>query len=287
MIVSKIKSLDLVWRIIYIFSFNSSIKYKIWYVFWEIVKMIRLITGKKLKPFFPKYLYWDYVIKNEIWKFKIKELSDMHSIINPYTEKQLLKYFLMYQEGIFLDIWTNIWKYSILIWNRTNMKIFSFEPNTFLVNNYLSYNIKLNWLENRISLLNIWLWNIESEQNLYVRDNSFWEASLGCNGETIEWKKKFKVKIDKLDSIYKIHCINPNEVRLIKIDVEGFEYKVFLWAKEFLSKTTECVLIVEIIEETINKNDTIDLIKSLWFSLLEKMYWDNYIFYKWFKNIKT
>ena len=208
----------------------------------------------------------------------------MHSIINPYTERKLLKYFLMYQDGIFLDIWTNIWKYSILIWNKTNMKIFSFEPNTFLVDNYLSYNIKLNWLGNRISLLNIWLWNIASEQNLYIQDNSFWEASLHWDEEIIEWKKKFKVKIERLDSIYKTNGINPSEVRLIKIDVEWFEYNVFLWAKEFFSEITECILIVEIIEKTINKNDTIDLIKSLWFILLEKVYGDNYIFYKWLKK---
>jgi len=230
----KIRELNLINRIIYLFIFKASFKYKFWYIIWEIVKTFRLLTGKKLRPYFPKYLYWDYIIENEIWKFKIKEKSDMHWIINPYTERELLDYFLKYNDWFFLDIWANIWKYSILIWNKTNMKIFSFEPNTFLVDNYLSYNIKLNWLNKKIDILNVWL-----------------------------WKEKSELKID-----------------LIKIDVEWFEYDIFLWAKDFFSKAKKCTLIIEIIKSSKNKNKTIDLIETFWFKLENKLFWDNYIFSK-------
>ncbi len=68
MIINKIKSFNFVWRIIYIFSFKSSLKYRFWYIIWEIVKMFRLITGKKLKPYFPKNLYWDYIIRGNFYE---------------------------------------------------------------------------------------------------------------------------------------------------------------------------------------------------------------------------
>jgi FkbM family methyltransferase len=256
------------------------LKYRFWYIIWEIVKMFRLITGKKLKPYFPKNLYWDYIIENKIWKFLIKEISDMHSIINPYTERELLNYFLFYTDGIFLDIWTNIGKYSIFVWNKTNMKIFSFEPNIYLVNNYLSYNIKLNWLENRVTLLGIWLWNEKSKLVLNVPNDSFWEASLCPKSQINKTNNSLDVHVDMLDSIAIEKNINPFDVRLIKIDVEWFEYNVFLWAKVFFSKLKKCTLIIEIIEESKNKTATMKLIESFWFELKDKLYWDNYIFLK-------
>jgi hypothetical protein len=44
------------------------LKYRFWYIIWEIVKMFRLITGKKLKPYFPKNLYWDYIIRGNFYE---------------------------------------------------------------------------------------------------------------------------------------------------------------------------------------------------------------------------
>ena len=83
-----------------------------------------------------------------------------------------------------------------------------------------------------------------------------------------------------LDSIAIEKNINPFDVRLIKIDVEWFEYNVFLWAKVFFSKLKKCTLIIEIIEESKNKTATMKLIESFWFELKDKLYWDNYIFLK-------
>lgn len=200
----------------------------------------------------------------------------MHSILNPNSEKELLKYFKL-NWGIFLDIWTNVWKYSIYVWkqNKNNL-VYSFEPNTYLYKNYLIENIKLNKLLN-VKLNNIWLSDEEWNFILTVPENNFWSWSIDNN--YISWKK-YNIKLLTLNNFISDNSVNIDNIRLIKIDVEWYEYNVLLVSKIILKNLKNCRLIIELFEESINFQNTINLIKSFWFEQENKLYWDNYIFYK-------
>lgn len=272
--------MDLLNRYKYIFMFQSSLRYRIGYIVWEFTKFVWLILWKKLKPSFPSLLKWDYLISNSIGKFQISEPSDMHSIVNPYTEKELFKYFIENNEWIFLDIWANIWKYTVMVWNKTNMKIFAFEPNPIIIQKYLRPNIKLNLLQNRVELIEYWLWNSSNEFELNIPNNSFWQASLIGTNLDINNLTKTKIKVKKLDELVHEFKIETNKISLIKIDVEWYEYEVVLGSQNTLSCLSDCTLIIEIFQDSPSKNDTINLIQSCWFSLIDLLYEDNYIFIK-------
>lgn len=239
------------------------------------MKLLKLLLFKKFVfTNFP--LKWDYIIENSIWKFKIYEPSDMHSILNTNSEKDLLKYFQL-NWWIFLDIWTNVWKYSVYVSKLSEKNIvYWFEPNTYLFENYLSKNIELNNLSN-ITLINSGLSNEKWEFILTVPDNNFWSGSIQ---NKVEWWKEYKVELIKLDNFIFDNSIEIGNIRLIKIDVEWHEYKTLLWSKETFSKIHNCRLIIELFEKSEYFNETLDLIKSFWFKLEDKLYWDNYIFLK-------
>lgn len=262
-------------QIKYLFKFKSSLLYKIWYTYSSFIKLLKLFLFKKFD--FTNFPFkWDFVIENSIWKFKIYEPSDMHSVLNPNSEKDLLKYFQM-NWWIFLDIWTNVWKYSIIVWKQSKENIiYWFEPNIYLFNNYLVKNIELNSLTN-INLVNKWLSNEKWEFVLIVPENNFWSWSIE---NKFKWWKEYKIELIKLDDFIFENNIKINDIKLIKIDVEWHEHKTLLWAKEVLSKLQNCRLIIEIFEKSEHFKETIELIKSFWFELEDKLYWDNYIFYK-------
>ena len=253
---------------------KSSFKYKLFYILDRLINFIPFLLWKNLKSSY--FLKWNFIIKNSLGTFKILEPSDMHFILKPHYEKDLLKYFQL-NWWIFLDIWTNVWKYSVHVWkqNKNNL-VYSFEPNTYLYENYLSENIKLNKLKN-VKLNNIWLSNKEWSFTLTVPESNFWSWSI--DNKYSYWKK-YKINLLTLNNFILNNSININNIRLIKIDVEWHEYNVLLWAKEIFIKLNKCRLIIELFEKSENFENTINLIKSFWFKQEDKLYWDNYIFYK-------
>jgi len=262
-------------QIKYLFQFKSSFIYKMWYIYSSLLKLYRLKLLWKFN--FTNFPFrWDFIIENLLWKFKIYEPSDMHSVLNPNSEKELYRYFKL-DWWIFLDIWTNVWKYSVYVWRQNkNNKVYSFEPNTFLFNNYLLENIKLNSLNN-INLNNIWLSNQEWEFDLFVPENNFWSWSIENHYDN--WKK-YTIKLEKLDDYLSKNKIDIKNIKLIKIDVEWHEYKLLKWACNTLKNVGKCRLIIEIFSNNQDYQETINFIISLWFKLIDKLYWDNYIFYK-------
>ena len=142
-------------QIKYLFQFRASPLYRLGYFYSSCVKFFRLaFLGTFDFTHFP--FSGDFIITNSLGTFKIYEPSDMHSVLNPNSEKDLLPYFRM-EGGVFLDIGTNVGKYSVYVGKyRPDNTIYAFEPNTYLYENYLTENIRLNNLTN-VHLVNLGL----------------------------------------------------------------------------------------------------------------------------------
>ncbi|HEY59404.1 MAG TPA: FkbM family methyltransferase [Anaerolineae bacterium] len=54
----------------------------------------------------------------------------------------------------------------------------------------------------------------------------------------------YKVKVQKIDSIF--YGENINKPYIIKIDTEGFEYKILEGGRKFFKEITECAVIIEV-----------------------------------------
>jgi FkbM family methyltransferase len=257
------------------FWYSSSFKYKMWYIITSILKPYTLFKYWSIKNNFP--FPWKYIINNFYWKFEILEPSDMHWILSPYSEKELTEHFISCKEWIFLDIWTNIWKYSIKM-AKNWMQVYSFEPNP-IVFNYLINNIKLNNLEEMITPINFWIWEQWSFQiHIPVWNNYGSWTIVKESLKNIKIQESLECKIEDIWNLIKKYNIDIKNVRLIKIDTEWAELSVITSFIPILKFLKNCKIIIEI--DTQSDSISIsNILKKYWFNLQESVI-KNFIFIK-------
>ncbi len=259
--------------LIYVFKFKSNFTYKVLYIY----SLVRKICSKLLfNSHKSSYITTnhDYIIENEHWTYKVFEPSDMHAILKPHNEEEILKFFEL-NDWIFLDIWWNVWKYSIYVARQSKSnKVFTFEPNPFLYNNYLKQNIQLNNLSN-INTFNQWLSEMKWKLNLHIPIwNNFGSASLLSDKESNT--KEVEVEINTLDDFIQGNSIDISQINLIKIDVEWFELNVLKWSINTLKNLNWVKIIIEISEDY---EEICEIFSKNWFKVLFK-HWINFVYEK-------
>jgi len=127
---------------------------------------------------------------------------------------------------IFIDVGSNIGILSIVaskLVGRTG-KIYSYEPHPRIFK-YLEGNIKLNNIKNIISR-NIGIGS--KSGNIYIT-NKIADDMNYLSKDSINGKK---IKVKKLDDI-----IRDKNIKMLKIDTEGYELEVLKGSKELLKNT--------------------------------------------------
>jgi FkbM family methyltransferase len=121
--------------------------------------------------------------------------------------------------GVILDIGAHIGTFSMYASKfGKDVKIFSFEPEP-LSFGLLSSNISANKLSDRVSVFNLAVSDKDGPGELFVDRNSTGEHSIiGTDG------KRISVELVSLDKVFKNN--NIKGCRLMKMDVEGAEYKI-------------------------------------------------------------
>ncbi len=144
------------------------------------------------------------------------------NIINKYLPDQ----------AVILDIGANIGNHTVY-WalERNAKKIYSFEPlvSTFEI---LEKNIKLNNLENRVTLFNFGLFNEETNASVAVYNL----RNVGLTSFTPNENGNFKLKkLDEIDI--------PEKIDLMKVDVEGAEVQMLQGAVETIKRNKPVIVI--------------------------------------------
>lgn len=134
---------------------------------------------------------------------------------------------------IAVDVGANIGFTTLLFGQLVGEKgqVFAFEPNP-KVFSYLQYNVKMN------NFKNVELYNYacgEGPTELFLSDCG--KKDTGNHLTKIESKEK--VKVVTLDHM--LDCRIKNNIKLLKVDTEGYEKFVFLGARRILQKTV-CVI---------------------------------------------
>jgi FkbM family methyltransferase len=135
-------------------------------------------------------------------------------------------------DDLIIDIGANIGWYSLTLSHTKRPTIFSFEPEPFNFS-LVSQNVELNNRKN-VKLFNMALGNEIGTQTLFIyKKYNLGRHSLIQQRNSID---KVEVPIMKLDKLLADEHMDKRPVKLIKIDIEGFEYNAMLGARECLQR---------------------------------------------------
>ena len=163
------------------------------------------------------------------------------------------------KKDIVIDVGSNLGSYSLIAASKMSSgKVYAFEPSKIAYKRLLE-NIKLNNFENKIIPLDLAVSDKKGRISFSETDRS--EVS---HVSYLQFKQGLKVRSITLDNFVKRQKIK--KIRLLKIDVEGYEYKVLKGASEILEKGIVDYLLVEINRDSllysIEPSKTINLLKQ-------------------------
>lgn len=162
------------------------------------------------------------------------------------------------EDGVFVDVGANVGAYT-LSFAESFAHIFAFEPglNTY---NILCGNIAINNLSNKTTLINAGLLD-ESKDVVMHEYDTLGSLTHLSDEETDTLNEQLKIKgfydYSKKITTKTLDSYNIQNIKLIKIDVEGNELKVLKGATNTLKQSNYPMLIIESWE--INEGDTEEL----------------------------
>lgn len=164
------------------------------------------------------------------------------------------------KNDIFFDIGAHVGYYS-LIASKFCKKIIAFEP---VKSNFelLKKNIKINKIINVKTIKTIISDKNKNKENIYLSDNESGNHSLIKEKENSQFEIVSSITLDN-------YCLRSNIMpNVIKIDVEGAEYKVIKGAKKILNNENLETIFIEI-KNPFTAEKIIDiLIKSNFFLMM-------------------
>ena len=206
---------------------------KIYYLYFSIFKFL---TKSKFILNFENYKFYASFDKKSLSRWMLKSLKPWD---NENVEKVV--FFIKKYNGSFVDCGCNFGAYSIPIAKKfKDQNIYAFDASKKAIHN-LKQNIDLNKIKN-INYFNIGIGdkNIEAYFNEDIdnlkNDGSF-RFTQNNNNE--------KIKIYKLDDIFKNEKISLKENIIIKLDLEGFDFLALKGLSETIQKS-KVIIFIEI-----------------------------------------
>lgn len=226
---------------------------------------------------------WKYIYDTPFWKYACYNMHDFR-MMDPNYEPQIQSLIKKISKALpsgediyFINIWSNIGRYSIDLAKNYGYRVLAFEPapETY---EHLKNNIVLSKLEDFITTYNFALWNSNDILSFEFLPWSNWGSYIKwCGSE--QWHEIF-VPVKKFDELWISESI-IKKTKLIIMDVEWFEYNVLQWMQFSLDQFTNVNIIMEI-SQTRNKKhkDTIfSFMEAKWYSY-EQIDRDDRLFYK-------
>jgi FkbM family methyltransferase len=205
------------------------------------------VKNKTWEKLFKGEAFFEYFITKDV-KINLYQDSILSRLIHEGFEKEETDYVasVLNKGDIFIDIGTNIGLFSLIASKIVGEegKVICFEPSPHTYNRLVE-NVKLNNFKN-IDHRNIGLSNIEGNLVFYISENGHdaWNSFAPSQDGKLE--KSIVVPVATLDA--EIEKMNKDSIKLIKIDVEGWE-KFVLYGGEGLFVNYSPIVMVEFTEE--------------------------------------
>jgi FkbM family methyltransferase len=225
-------------RLAFNYEFDAMVSFYMIKFLYSIIKFLRLGNPFLLKLNVSKY-----------GGYKAYCPINKDEFINMTTrEDEIIEHFTPKQGDIVVDIGANIGRYTIISSKRVGAqgKVIAIEahPGNFVI---LNRNIKLNQLTNVIPL-NYAVYSKETKLKLYLPGEESGYTiynTIMINRARIE-DKFVDVNANTLDYLLQLNQIREEQVKWIKIDVEGAEFEVLKGAANVLSKSKDIALLIEV-----------------------------------------
>jgi FkbM family methyltransferase len=185
----------------------------------------------------------DYNVLGRQFKFELHEDDELTSNMirwfgyNIEPETVYMYNFLLRPGDVFFDVGANIgWNTLFASFAvESNGAVYAFEPEEKNFNR-LEKNIKLNELNN-VRACKIALSDKLGFGSLFKSNENFGNHILDAQGvNTTTHPEIVQVEIATIDSVIQQYEINPNKIRLMKLDTEGSEMAVLNGGSEFIKE---------------------------------------------------
>lgn len=206
---------------------------KIYYLYFSIFKFL---SGSKFILNFKKYKFYSSFDNKSLSRWMLKNLVEW----DKENVKKII-FFMKKYNGSFVDCGCNFGAYSIPIAKKfKNQNIYAFDASKKAISS-LRQNMFLNKIKN-INYFNIGIGDKNTE--MYFNEEISELKNDGSYRFTKD-KKKEKIKIFKLDDIFKNKRIKLKKNIIIKIDLEGFDFLAMKGLKSTLKKS-KVIIFIEI-----------------------------------------
>ncbi len=225
-------------------------------------KKIRIKKSKSWNLLFQDKNSFTYNLTDTL-KINLYKDSVLSKIIYDGFEEEELSFVkgTLAEGDIFIDIGANVGLFSLIASECIGAtgSIISFEPSPVTFNR-LAENISLNAIKN-IDLRNIGLSNQTGEFRFYVSDNGYdaWDSFAPSQDNKLQ--KAISVTVSNLDT--ELEKVDKNRIKLIKIDVEGWEKYVLLGGENLFRNYAPTVMVEFTEENTFNAGYAIHEIYDL------------------------
>lgn len=195
--------------------------------------------------------YFEFNLSADV-KINLYKDSILSRLIYQGFEKEETEYlFSVLNEGdVFVDIGANVGLFSLIASRIVgdSGKVISFEPSPITFSRLIE-NIELNDLKN-IDTRNIGLSNVNDELTFYVSENGYdaWNSFAPSQDNKLE--SAIQVSVATLDA--ELENIEKSKIKLIKMDVEGWEKFVLNGGRAFFTKYNPIVMVEFTEENTFN-----------------------------------
>lgn len=231
---------------------------------------------------FPGWYTINCQVNNLDFKYYTKNSDDLfrEAVVSKLQnfEKESMRYWTSALEngGIAIDVGAYTGIYSILAHKAGSNFVFSFEPNKEIANSLLK-NLEINGMSSKTKYVGKALGATQSEKFLLIPQTRLNKSGKKTrSGAQIEdaknnrnlknWIRLRKVTISTLD--HELSKIDPQLIKAIKIDVEGYELEVLKGAKRIL-KLSKPFLIIEALTKIAEK-DVINFLKPFGYTSIKK-----------------
>ena len=197
---------------------------KIYYLYFSIFKFL---TNSKFTLNFKKFKFYSSFDNKSLSRWMLKNLVE-------WDKKNVRKiiFFMRKYNGSFVDCGCNFGAYSIPIAKKfKTQNIYAFDASKRAIN-----SLKQNMILNKINNINYFNIGIGDKNTEMYFNEELSELKNDGSFRFTKSRKKEKIKIFKLDDIFKRKKIKLKKNIVIKIDLEGFDFLALKGLKSTLKK---------------------------------------------------
>lgn len=186
------------------------------------LEILKFTTNKILND--PRFFFKSSIVRHFLYKFAIKDIRWKRIVeLRKFKNNPEIKKLNLNENSIILDIGANVGNIAIFLYDNYKSYIYCYEPHS------KCYSILKQYLKNykKIRIYKSAISNKKKISKLYfpttlTKNDISSSSSLDVSKNNIDKNNFIKVKVLNINDVIKKY----KKIDLIKIDVEGEEYKI-------------------------------------------------------------